>query len=112
MNDVPAAVSVPVLLGFLSLLGFVIKWLIERETTNAEINDKRISKLETDFASMSERQSEERRLKHKALNEAAALAMAARFLLASARRCTCGEMTSVVEMIDRTGVMEEIEHGR
>lgn len=112
MNDVPTAVSVPVLLGFLSLLGFVLKWLIQRETSTAEINNTRISKLEADIALVSERQSEERRLKHKALNQSAALAMTARFLLASARRCTCGEMTSVVELVDRTAVMEGIEHGR
>lgn len=105
-----AAVIIPALLAALSLLGLVLKWLIQRETTTDALTLERISRLEAEVELLRADQSEQRRLKHDALNRAAGLAMTARLLLVSARRCTCGELTHVVELIDRTGVMEG-EHG-
>jgi hypothetical protein len=106
MSEVPPAVTVPVLLAALSLVGLVLKWLIQRETDTDSRMVERIAALELEVIGLRERQSEERRLKHDALNRAGGLAMAVRLLLGSARRCSCGELRDVVDLIDRTGVME------
>jgi hypothetical protein len=106
-----AAVVIPALLTALSLLGLVLKWLIQREATTDTQTLERISKLESEVELLRADQSEQRRLKHEALNRAAGLSLAARMLLTSARHCTCGALTHVVELVDRTGVMEG-EHGR
>lgn len=105
-----AAVVIPALLAALSLLGLVLKWLIQRESTTDALTLERISKLEAEVELLRADQSEQRRLKHDALNRAAGLSMATRMLLDSARHCTCGQLAHVVELVDRTGVIEE-EYG-
>jgi hypothetical protein len=108
--DSPAVLA-PVLLAAFSLVGVVMRWLVQRETTIDAKTDVRISKLEAEVELLRAEQSEQRRLKHDALNRAAGLSMTARLLLAGARRCSCGELEQVVDLVDRTGVMRG-EHDR
>lgn len=105
------AVLVPVLLAAFSLVGVVMRWLVQRETTIDAKTHERISKLEAEIEVLRAGQSEERRQKHDERNRAAGLSMTARLLMAAARKCTCGEMAHIVDLVDRTRVMDG-EHGR
>ena len=102
-----AEIPFPVELSALALVGFILRWLVVRENRADDSMLKRIEHLERDLAAMTVAQSEERRLKHAALNDAASRGMAVHLMAAAARHCTCGQMDQILYLVESTGVVPD-----
>ncbi len=99
-----ADVPLPAELGALALLALFMHWALQRFSSTDTVTLKRIDKLEADLAKVRDDWSQERHRKHDALNQAASTSMTVRLLAAAARKCTCGQMDSIMELVDRVGM--------
>lgn len=93
--DVPLPLELPAL----AMVGLVLRWLVKREAVADTATLQRITDLEAQLEEMRDEQSQERHLKHGALNRAIAAEQTLRLVKIAAGRCSCGALDQILSLL-------------